>query len=220
MMETKTRIIIADDHPIFCRGLREVIEDDAGFQVIGEAINGIEALKLIENLSPDVAIIDGHMPEMGGLELAKMVKAKNLPVSLIFLTMYEDELMFNEAINAGVKGYVLKDNAVSDIVSCLKSVKTGQPFVTSALTRLLLNRSDIDNSAKKENVLLNSLTKTERRILRFISEEKTSKEIGEILFIHPRTVDNHRTNICQKLDLHGSNALLRFALTHKSDLSY
>lgn len=218
-METKTRIIIADDHPIFRRGLREVIEDHTNLQVIGEATNGIEALKLIENLSPDVAIIDGHMPEMGGLELAKTVKAKNLPVSLIFLTMYEDESMFNEAMNAGVKGYVLKDNAVSDIVNCLSSVKTGQPFVTSALTRFLLNRSGNDNLTKKENALLKSLTKTEKRILRFISEEKTSKEIGEILFIHPRTVDNHRTNICQKLNLHGSNALLRFALTHKSELS-
>ena len=176
-------------------------------------------MKLIEELSPEVAIIDGHMPEMGGLELAKMVKAKNLSIKLIFLTMFKDEAMFNEAMNAGVKGYVLKDNAVTDIIACIKSVKNNEAFITPALTQFLLNRSNFNESNRQEKSILQSLTKTERRILRFIAEEKTSKEIGEILFIHPRTVDNHRTNICQKLDIHGSNALLRFALTHKSELS-
>jgi DNA-binding NarL/FixJ family response regulator len=215
-MNTQVKIIIADDHPIFRRGLKQVIEDDTNLQVIGEAENGIEALKIIEKLSPDIAIIDGNMPEMGGLELAKMVKAKNLTVKLIFLTMFKDETMFNEAMNAGVKGYVLKDNTVTDIVACIKSVNSGQPFIAPALTQFLLNRG---NSGKPEKSILQSLTKTERRILRFVAEEKTSKEIGEILFIHPRTVDNHRTNICQKLDLHGSNALLRFALTHKAELN-
>ena len=218
-MNLKTKLIIADDHPIFRRGLKQVIEDDINFQVIGEAVNGVEALEMIENLSPELAIIDGHMPEMGGLELAKKVKAKNLSVKLIFLTMFKDETMFNEAMSAGVKGYVLKDNAVTDIVACLKSVNKGQPFITPALSQFLLNRSNFNESKKQEQSILKSLTKTERRVLRFIAEEKTSKEIGEILFIHPRTVDNHRTNICQKLDLHGSNALLRFALTHKAELS-
>ena len=217
-MNAETKIIIADDHPIFRRGLKQVIEDDANLKVIGEAENGVEALKMIEKLVPDVAIIDGHMPEMGGLELAKTVKANSLPVTLIFLTMYKDESMFNAAMETGVKGYVLKDNAVADIVACIKSVKNGQPFIAPALTQFLLNRSNFADSTNQENSILKSLTKTERRILRFIAEEKTSKEIGEILFIHPRTVDNHRTNICQKLDIHGSNALLRFALTHKSEL--
>ena len=130
----QTRIIIADDHPIFRRGLKQVIEDDVNLLVIGEAENGVEALKMIEKLLPDVAIIDGHMPEMGGLELAKTVQAKNLSVTLIFLTMYKDESMFNAAMEAGVKGYVLKDNAVADIVACIKSVKNGQPFIAPALT--------------------------------------------------------------------------------------
>jgi DNA-binding NarL/FixJ family response regulator len=216
-MSLETKIIIADDHPIFRRGLKQVIEEETGLRVIGDAENGIEALALIEKLSPDVAIIDGHMPEMGGLELAKTVKSKNLPVKLVFLTMFKDEAMFNEAMSIGVKGYVLKDNAVTDIVACIKSVNQGQPFIAPSLTQFLLNRSNLTGTPKKEDLILKSLTKTERRILRFIAEEKTSREIGEILFIHPRTVDNHRTNICQKLDLHGSNALLRFALTHKAD---
>jgi DNA-binding NarL/FixJ family response regulator len=218
-MTAETKIIIADDHPIFRRGLRQVIEEENNLKVVGEAENGIEALKLIEKLAPDVAIVDGHMPEMGGLELARTVRAGKLPVSLVFLTMFKDESMFTAAMEEGVKGYVLKDNAVTDIVACLRAVKNGEPFVTSSLTQFLLRQGRFGKSVPEESSLLRSLTKTERRVLRFIAEEKTSKEIGEILFIHPRTVDNHRTNICQKLNLHGTNALLRFALTHKEELS-
>jgi DNA-binding NarL/FixJ family response regulator len=218
-MTAETKIIIADDHPIFRRGLRQVIEEENNLKVVGEAENGIEALKLIEKLAPDVAIVDGHMPEMGGLELARTVRAGKLPVSLVFLTMFKDESMFTAAMEEGVKGYVLKDNAVTDIVACLRAVKNGEPFVTSSLTQFLLRQGRFGKSVPEESPLLRSLTKTERRVLRFIAEEKTSKEIGEILFIHPRTVDNHRTNICQKLNLHGTNALLRFALTHKEELS-
>jgi DNA-binding NarL/FixJ family response regulator len=218
-MNTQIKIIIADDHPIFRRGLKQVIEDNADLRVIAEAENGVEALALIEKLSPDVVIADGQMPEMGGLELAKTVKEKGFSVNLIFLTMYKDETMFNAAMEQGVKGYVLKDNAITDIVACIKSVKKGEPFIAPGLTQFLLNRSKINSSNKSENPILQSLTKTERRILRYIAEEKTSKEISELLFIHSRTVDNHRTNICQKLGIHGSNALLRFALTHKAELS-
>jgi DNA-binding NarL/FixJ family response regulator len=218
-MTAETKIIIADDHPIFRRGLRQVIEEENNLKVVGEAENGIEALKLIEKLAPDVAIVDGHMPEMGGLELARTVRAGKLPVSLVFLTMFKDESMFTAAMEEGVKGYVLKDNAVTDIVACLRAVKNGEPFVTSSLTQFLLRQGRLGKAVPEESPLLRSLTKTERRVLRFIAEEKTSKEIGEILFIHPRTVDNHRTNICQKLNLHGTNALLRFALTHKEELS-
>lgn len=215
-MNSETKIIIADDHPIFRRGLRHVIEADPGLQVIGEAENGIEALRLLEELSPEVAIVDGHMPEMGGLEFAKAARAKSLTIKIIFLTMYKDEAMFNAAMDAGVKGYVLKDNAVDDIVACIKAVGQGKPFITQSLTQFLLDRG---TASKPPASIIASLTKTERRILRLIADEKTSKEIGELLFIHSRTVDNHRTNICTKLDLHGSNALLRFALTHKSELN-
>ncbi len=218
-MNDETKIIIADDHPIFRRGLRQVIEDDARLKVVGDAADGFEALNLIENLAPDIAVIDGQMPQMGGLELARTVKEKNLPVSLIFLTMYRDEDIFNAAMDAGVRGYVLKDNAVADITHCIKAVENGQIYITPTVSHFLLNRSRRAADFAAENPSLQSLTKAERRILRFIAEEKTSREIGEILFIHPRTVNNHRTNICQKLNVHGSNALLRFALKHKSELA-
>lgn len=216
-MASETRIIIADDHPIFRRGLRQVIEDDTSLKVVGEAENGLAALELIAELKPDVAIVDGHMPKMGGLDFAKAARANALPVAIVFLTMYKDEAMFNAAMDEGVKGYVLKDNAVTDIVACIKSVSQGSPFITPSLTAFLLDRGT--RSSKPADSIIGLLTKTERRILRLIADEKTSKEIGELLFIHSRTVDNHRTNICTKLDIHGSNALLRFALTHRSELN-
>ena len=218
-MTSLINILIVDDHPIFRRGLRQVIESDTELKVVDEAENGIRALELIDNLKPSVVVADVQMPQMSGLELAQKIKDKNLPIALVFLTMLNDEMMFNAAMNAGVKGYVLKDNAATDINDCIKTVFAGKHYVTPSLTEYLFRRSRKIAAFREQTGGLNSLTKTERRVLKFIADEKTSKQIGEILFIHPRTVDNHRTNICQKLDIHGTNALLRFALTHKSELS-
>ena len=212
------KILIVDDHPIFRHGLRQVIETDAQLKVIDEAGNGLAALDLIENLKPLVVVADVNMPLMGGLELARQVKERNLPATLVFLTMHKDETMFNAAMDLNVKGYVLKDNALTDINDCIKTVASGKRYVTPSLTEYLFSRSRKAADFKEQTGGLRALTKTERRVLRLIAEEKTSREIGEILFIHPRTVDNHRTNICIKLNLHGTNALLRFALTHKSEL--
>jgi DNA-binding NarL/FixJ family response regulator len=218
-MTNEIKILIVDDHPIFRRGLRQVIESDANLKIVDEAENGVRALELIEKLKPAVVVADVHMPLMGGLELAREVREKNLETSLIFLTMHKDETMFNCAMDAGVRGYVLKDNAASDITDCIKTVALGKHYITPSISEFLFNRSRTVAAFKEKTGGLDSLTKTERRVLKLIAEEKTSKEIGELLFIHPRTVDNHRTNICRKLNLHGTNALLRFALTHKSQLS-
>jgi len=218
-MNDRIKIIIVDDHPIFRRGLRQVIESDSKLKVIDEAENGIGALKLIEESKPDVVVADVNMPQMGGLELARRIREKNLSVALVFLTMHKDETMFNAAMDAGVVGYVLKDNAITDITDCIKTVAAGRHYLTPALSDYLFNRSRKNVVFKEQTDGLDSLTKTERRVLRLIADDKTSREIGEMLFIHPRTVDNHRTNICQKLDIHGSNALLRFALKHQSEFA-
>lgn len=217
-MNERIKILIVDDHPIFRQGLRQVVESDARLEVTGEAENGIDALSLIEDLKPAVVVADVNMPQMNGLELARKIKDRRLPVALIFLTMDKDGGLFNSAMDAGVAGYVLKDSAATDITDCIKAVAAGRRYVTPALSDYLFSRSRKNIAFQEQTDGLDSLTKTERRVLCLIAEDKTSREIGEMLFIQSRTVDNHRTNICQKLDIHGSHALLRFALKHHSEL--
>jgi DNA-binding NarL/FixJ family response regulator len=211
-MSQEIRILIADDHPIFRRGLRMVIESDSLLKVIAEVENGVEALEQIIALEPDVAVLDVNMPKADGLSVARQIQTKNLPTAPIFLTMHADEAIFNAAIDADVKGFVIKDGAANDIIECVKSIVRGQSFFSSALSQFLLNRS------KNEKSSLNNLTVSERRILRLIADGKATKEIAEELFVSPRTIDHHRANIAAKLDLRGKNALLTFALTNKSKI--
>ncbi|HKQ06925.1 MAG TPA: response regulator transcription factor [Blastocatellia bacterium] len=218
-VNTEIRILIADDHPIVRRGLRQVIEAEACLKVVGEADDGEAALVQIQELRPEVAVLDVNMPKLGGFDLLREIQKRGLPVATIFLTMYSDEELFNEALDLGAKGYVLKESAVTDIVNCVKAVAAGRPYITPSLSEYLLNRSRRATSLTEQKPSLRDLTPAERRILKLIAANKSSKEIAEELYVSVRTVENHRTNICQKLDIHGNNALLRFALEHRSELS-
>ena len=211
-------LIIADDHPIVRQGLRQAIEADAALKVLTEAGDGRAALEAIEKYQPQVAVLDIDMPLMDGFAVARAVREKKLNVEMVFLTIQRDEDMVNEAVNLGVKGYVLKDSALTDIVSCIKSVAGGQHYASSALTSYLVKRSSRAAALTEEKTGIKDLTPTERRVLKLIAEYKTSKEIAEELFISYRTVETHRANICQKLDLRGSHVLIKFALAHKSEL--
>jgi DNA-binding NarL/FixJ family response regulator len=217
-MEPEITIVIADDHPIFRQGLRNVIEREKGLKVVGEAEDGEAALKLIEQNSPDVAVLDFDMPRINGLEVVRAMANNKVATVVVFLTMHKGEDLFNEAMNVGAQGYVLKDSAATDIVGAIKSVCSGQSFISPQLSSLLLKRSQRAESLKKEKVGLDQLSPTERRILQMIALNQTTREIAAKMFISPRTVENHRANICVKLDLHGAQALLRFALEHKSEL--
>jgi len=132
--------------------------------------------------------------------------------------MYDEEDAFNRAMDLGVKGYILKDSAVTDIVAGIKAVAAGEHFITPSLSSFLINRANRASVLRDQKIGLGLLTEAERRILKLIADQKTSKQIAAELFISPRTVDNHRANICDKLQIHGSNALLKFALEHKSEL--
>jgi DNA-binding NarL/FixJ family response regulator len=218
IMDHEIRVFIADDHPLLRRGLRDTIADDRKLVVVGEAGDGESALAEIERLKPSIALLDMDMPKLDGLSVAREIRKRRLPVEVIFLTIHDEEDAVHAAMDVGAKGYLLKDSAMTEIVNALRTVASGEHYVTPSLAARVLQRSRrIENFANKQPGI-RELTPTERRILHMVADGKSSKEIGEELFIHYRTVENHRNNICQKLALRGSNALFKFALQHRAEL--
>ena len=171
---------------------------------------------MIKQFEPAVAVLDVNMPEMNGFDVVRNLREINLATEVIFLTMHKDETMFNTAMDLGVKGYLLKESAIDDIAAGIRTVAAGKHFISPALTTFLINRSNRTDASGKSRI--EALTKTERRILKLISEDKTSREIGEMLFTSVRTVERHRQNICNKLEIRGSNVLLKFAVANKDRL--
>ena len=211
-------VLIADDHPVFRRGLRMIIESDQRLKIIAEADDGKTALELINRSVPDVAVLDVNMPEMTGFEVVRELRKTNLATEFIFLTMHKDEAMFNTALELGVKGYLLKESAIEDIAAGIKAVAAGENFISPSLATFLVNRSRRNATFASAKPTINDLTVTERRVLKMIAEDKTSREIADELSISVRTVERHRQNICDKLEIHGSNALMKFALANKEQL--
>lgn len=215
MDNNPTTILLADDHPVFRRGLRMIIATDPQFNVLDEAADGAQALARIRELRPDVALLDINMPQQSGIEVARAMQHERLATRVVFLTMHRDEATFNTALDLGAAGYLLKESAIEEIVACLKAVAAGEKFVSPQLSTFLINRGGRVRAWQAHKPTLNDLTPTELRVIKLISEQKTTREIAELLCISPRTVERHRENMCTKLELHGSNALLKFALENK-----
>ena len=217
-MKDKLTILIADDHPMIRDSLRHAIESNTEWEVAGEAQDGEAALELINKLQPAIAILDISMPVRNGFEVVRALRQKKVQTQVIFLTMHRNEDFFQRALDLDVRGYVLKDSAVIDVVSAIKAVSRGEHYTSPALTSYLIRKRSSGSSAasSEQGLGLHSLSPTERRVLELIAEYKTSKDIAEELSTSPRTVETHRTNICQKLGLHGRHALMKFALENKS----
>ena len=217
-MKNKLTILIADDHPMIRDSLRNAIESNTEWEVAGEAQDGEVAIELINKLQPAIVILDISMPVRNGFEVVSALRQKKVQTQVIFLTMHRNEDFFQRALDLDVRGYVLKDSAVIDVVSAIKAVSRGEYYTSPALTSYLIRkRSGGSSAASSEQGLgLHSLSPTERRVLELIAEYKTSRDIAEELNTSPRTVETHRTNICQKLGLHGRHALMKFALENKS----
>jgi len=214
--QNKIRIVIADDHPVFRFGLRQIIEAEPAFDVVGEADQGEAARDLVQKVRPAIVVLDVAMPKLDGLALARLLQKEGTPVKVILVTMYREEKLFKKALEAGVKGYVLKDSAASDIISCIKAVAAGQNYTSPELTTYLVSRVRQVDALREPRSGAETLTATELRVLALLAEYKTSKEIAQELFVSPRTVETHRNNICQKLGIHGSHALMKFALAQKT----
>ena len=217
-MKNEIQIVIADDHPIFRSGLRNVIEKDPRLNIVAEAEDGEAALRQIQTFKPEVAILDLEMPGKDGIEVIRAIQEKKLPAAVIVLTMHKDERFLNAALDNGAKGYVLKDSAVNEIIAAIKAVAAGENFISPALSTYLVSQRKRAISLAEQKPSLRDLTATELRVLRLIAANKTSKEIADELCVSEHTVNKHRENICRKLDLHGSHALLNFALGHRSEL--
>jgi DNA-binding NarL/FixJ family response regulator len=217
-MSDEIKILMAEDHPVYRDGLRQFISADPAMRIVAETGNGTEAWRLIRELKPDVAILDLDMPGMSGLDIARARRRESLTFEIVFLTMYREEDMFNEAIELGAKGYVLKESAATDILQGIRTVAAGQHYVSPALSGFLVKRASLAADVRAGNSGLASLTPAERRILKLIASDKTSKEIAEALGLSPRTVENHRTNMSAKLGLQGSHSLLKFAFENRSRL--
>lgn len=217
-MSQEIKIVVADDHPIFRKGLVDVIAADRRFFIAGEAADGETALELVLKLKPRIVVADIDMPKLNGLGLAEKLRTLVPSVGVIILTSYKEESLFNRALDLGVKGYVLKENAITDVVRALHSVADGQTFLSPSISSFLVNRIRRSEALHAENPTIDQLTPTELRVVRLIAENKTSREIGKKLFISPRTVDTHRNNICTKLNLSGQRGLLVFALERKEEL--
>lgn len=217
-MEDEIQIVIADDHPIFRRGLRGMIESEAGLKVVAEADNGEIALSLVCEHEPDVVILDVDMPLKDGFAVAEAIRKRNLATETIFLTMHDGEGLFNAALDLGAKGFVLKDSALPEIIDCIRAVRRGRNYISPPLSTYLVNRRNRADALAEEKPALKNLTPAEKNILKMIADGKTSREIADTLFISIRTVDRHRANISEKLNLRGTNAVVKFAIAHKSEL--
>ena len=217
-MNQEVSIVIADDHPLMRQGLRQVIELEPNLKVVGEAANGSEAFSVIEELMPNVAILDVDMPHQDGFQVARELAANNNPAAIIFLTIHSEEEMFHAALDIGAKGYVLKDSAIDDVVTAINEVVRGRHFTSLPMTTYFSRRQSYNNVPDKQQMGLRQLTVTESRILRLLADYKTSKEIAAELSVSPRTIETHRLRICQKLNLQGSHSLMKFAVEYRSFL--
>jgi DNA-binding NarL/FixJ family response regulator len=217
-MPSEIRVLIADDHPIFRHGLRQLIEKDPRIRVVAETDNGESALEMIASHVPDIAVLDVDMPRKDGFGVALNLQKQRSPTQVVFLTMHKDEMHFSEALSLGVRGYVIKESAATDIVNCIRAVAAGQDYVSPELSSYLLRRNRRTSELFKEQPGFSELTATEHQILALLANYKTNREIASDLFVSVRTIENHRANICSKLNLHGTHALMKFALKHRGDL--
>jgi DNA-binding NarL/FixJ family response regulator len=208
----KIRILLADDHKLMRSGLRLLIEQQADLTVVGEAADGREAVALAKSLRPDVAVMDISMPNLNGIEAAHQITQSHAELAVIVLSMHPDESYVLRALKAGAKGYLLKDSAESDLITAVRAVARGKSFFSPAVSKVLLD--DYIRKLRRSGAedAYDLLTPREREVLQLVAEGKSNKEVANLLNLSVYTVETHRSNIMQKLNLKGVPELTLYAV--------
>lgn len=212
-MSEKKSILIVDDHPLFREGLKTIIERDSRFEVVGEAGNGRAGLQMTKNLKPDIIIVDISLPDLSGIQLTREIRSLLSETRILIVSMHSKIDYIVEAFQAGATGYVVKESASERLLQGLESVAKGDYFLDSSVSHTVVDnlmKSPL-KEAKITDADYNMLTPREQEVMRFLAEGLSSKKIAKKLFISPKTVENHRANIMNKLDLHNTIELIRYA---------
>ncbi|HYD16756.1 MAG TPA: response regulator transcription factor [Candidatus Nanoarchaeia archaeon] len=212
---SKIRVLIADDHGIVRKGLRLQLEQRTDFEVVGEASDGREAVRMAEELSPDVIVMDIAMPNLNGIEATTQIVKKNPRIGVIMLSMHSDETYLTRTLAAGAKGYLLKDNADVDLYRAVQVVAQGKPFFSPTIANTLLEDYMRQLQQRGLQDSYDLLTDREKEILQLLAEGKSNKEVAIILNLATATVETHRTRLMQKLDLHSAADIVLYAVRKK-----
>jgi two-component system, NarL family, response regulator NreC len=206
------RILLADDHTVVRKGLRLLLESQPGFQVIAEAANGREAVTLAEQNQTDVVVMDVAMPLLNGIEAARQISAKLPQTSIVFLSMHSDESYVLRALKAGARAYLLKDSAEHDLIQAIEAVTDGKAFFSPAISKMLVEDYVRQMQERQVEDSYELLTTREREILQLLAEGKNNKDVANLLNLSLYTVETHRSNIFQKLNLHSGAELILYAI--------
>jgi DNA-binding NarL/FixJ family response regulator len=207
------RVLIAEDHLMVRAGIRALLEKAGDIYVMGEASNGQEAIKMTEELKPDVLVMDIMMPRMNGLQAAENIREMKLPTYILLLSMYSDEGFIHQALQCGVKGYVLKSSVSDELLWAVRAVANGKTYLSSPISEAVVE-STINPHTLQDNDPLSNLSPREKEILQLIAEEYTSGEIGKMLFISEKTVEKHRARLMEKLNVRNLAGLVRMAVKY------
>ena len=207
-----TRVLIADDHPLIRSGLRALLGREREFEVVGEAADGYQALELVEQLKPDVVMLDVSMPRLNGIDVAKKISATTPSTRIIIVSIHSDESYVLRALKAGAKGYLLKASPEGDILNAVRAVAAGQAYLSPEMSRLLVEEYVREMRSRGVEDSYDLLSIREKEILQLLASVTSNREIAEMIHVSVATVETHRTNIFQKLGIHSLPELILYAV--------
>jgi two-component system response regulator NreC len=208
----KVKLLVADDHKIFRQGIKKLLEVESDLQVVGEAADGREAVKKATELKPDVILMDIAMANLNGLEATKQIKKVLPSVKVIMLTMHKNEEYILQSFQAGASGFILKEGAVEELVSAIRSIHSDKSFLSPSISKTLIDAYLRKMETGKTETPFDLLTDREREVLQLIAEGYTNREVAKSLFISVKTVEAHRAHIMQKLNIHDIAKLVKYAI--------